>query len=262
MPLPPSTEASNADGKDFFPNRHLQKLTETLERLMREAPSETQREQDWELVKARQTEAGLDRVRNFPWNFRRFSDPDLDAMFSAVGKFALDLYTWPMASQPRWLSLLGPSETGKTHLARCLWEFWGEHCNTRRVLQPGGESEVVRRRGKFVRFGEVLDGVLGGQKSHGWVETLYEADFLVVDDPGTENITPTSKDVLYRLFDARAGSGTKPPRWTVITSNLSLAGISERYDARLASRMRRHDSTIIELPTTLVQFHDRIFPDQ
>lgn len=235
---------------------HADALTGMLERLTRAAPSETRREADWERMLAQQEAAGLGKIRRFPWKFRRFDDPELAGMFAAAGRFALDLYLWPMAAQPRWLSLLGPSETGKTHLARRLWDFWMEHCETRRVVDPGGGSEVVRRTGRLVRFGEVLDGVLGAQKPPGWLQTLAEADFLVLDDIGTENLTAASKDVLYRLLDARAGSGLLPPRWTVLTSNFGLSGIAERYDARLASRMRRQGSVIVEL-SNITPFYDR-----
>lgn len=179
------------------------------------------------------------------------------AMYKEVGRYAHDLMLWPFASKPRWLSLLGPSETGKTHLARCLYDFWREHGEDRRVPMPEGGSELHTRTGRIVRFGEVLDAVLGHQKQPGWIRTIMEADFLVIDDIGTENDTAASKDILYRLLDARTGSGLKPPMWTVLTSNLLLEDITTRYDARLSSRMRRHGSTIVELPIDLTPYHDR-----
>jgi DNA replication protein DnaC len=259
MPSPSFTAASKTDGSDSSPKNlsdPLDRLNEMLERLMQDAPSETPPTVHTEEFIAQLEEESLEKARRFPWSFRHFNDPELQAMFAATGRYAADLHLWPMAAQPRWLSLLGPSETGKTHLARRLWDFWVDHCQTRRVTRPCGDSTVSRRNGRFVRFAEVLDGVLGGHKPKGWIQTLCEADFLVLDDIGTETPTAASTDILYRLLDARAGSGLKPPLWTITTSNLSLQAISDRYDARLASRMRRQGSVIVELGD-VKPFYDR-----
>lgn len=259
MQSPPFTAASKTDGSDSASTPiedHLDRLNETLERLMQAGPSETPPAQHPPDLLARLEEESLEKARHFAWSFRRFNDPQLQAMFAATGRYATDLHLWPIAAQPRWLSLLGPSEIGKTHLARRLWDFWLDHCQTRRIPLPGGDSRVERRSGRFVRFAEVLDGVLGGHKPKGWLQTLCEADFLVIDDIGIEPPTASSTDILYRLLDARAGSGLKPPLWTVITSNLSLQSIAERYDARLASRMRRQGSVIVELGD-VTPFYDR-----
>lgn len=138
-------------------------------------------------------------------------------------------------ADPHWISFIGASETGKTHLARALfkaWNKWG-----RLVDHPSGAT--TSRSGAFVQWGEACDDFRTGNWTR--VTSLCELDFLVLDDIGTEH-DPSGccKAALTRILDARLG------KWTVITSNLSSAEIGDAIDYRIMSRMSRGLNRVVE----------------
>ena len=58
-------------------------------------------------------------------------------------------------------------------------------------------------------------------------------DLLIVDDLGTELVTPFVQDVLYQLINSRIVS----ERATIINSNLDEGEIRKRYSPQIASRL-------------------------
>ena len=67
----------------------------------------------------------------------------------------------------------------------------------------------------------------------GAYEEILGCDLLVIDDLGAEMVTSFTKSVLYNLINTRIL--TRKP--TIINTNLSLAEITAKYDARVASRI-------------------------
>lgn len=65
------------------------------------------------------------------------------------------------------------------------------------------------------------------------VRRYLACDLLIVDDLGTELITPFVQDVLYQLINSRIVTEKK----TIINSNLDEAGIRQRYSPQIASRL-------------------------
>lgn len=64
------------------------------------------------------------------------------------------------------------------------------------------------------------------------------ADVLVIDDLGTGGDTAWRTEQAYHLFDTRLSAFGRQGL-TIVTSNLDLAQIAERYDPRVASRLDR-----------------------
>lgn len=126
----------------------------------------------------------------------------------------------------RWLSLLGASGVGKTHLAEAV----------RDVLVK--ERSILLTQ--FWKWQRVVSMLRSGE----WalVEYLiHEVDVLVLDDVGAENVTPPIIAALNRIADGRLA------RWTMFTSNLLSDDIGKNIDVRIASRMFRGDNVVCEV---------------
>lgn len=109
---------------------------------------------------------------------------------------------------PAWLLLLGPPSTGKTGIAIALmWELAGRGIG---VYFVNASDMVMRLRGTFDRpeLSEVE-----------MFDSLAESPVLVIDDLGKQAMTPYARELFYRLFNARWGSGLR----TIVPSNLAKA---------------------------------------
>lgn len=75
------------------------------------------------------------------------------------------------------------------------------------------------------------------------MDALIAYPHLILDDVGAENQSDYGRRVLMALVEPRRH---RPERYTIITSNLSVSQMAERYDERLASRIDEC-ATVIEL---------------
>lgn len=160
----------------------------------------------------------------------------------ACRRFAADMET---DRSPYWLTLCGLQGTGKTMLARQVFEFARQSCNPGRhalwVSGSGIHNESNRRPNcvwlESYRFG---DRMRGGEYD---LPEYLRADYLVVvDDLGAaRDKSDFLADGLYRLADQRSH------RWMIWTTNLTLREISERLDPRISSRLIRDDNRVVQL---------------
>lgn len=65
------------------------------------------------------------------------------------------------------------------------------------------------------------------------LQILSSADLIILDDLGSEFDSPFYKSSLYNILNARLNKGVP----TIISSNLSLDELQNRYDQRLISRL-------------------------
>lgn len=115
----------------------------------------------------------------------------------------------------------GPTGTGKTHLAIAT------------------AKESICESAIFVTAPELLlairscfsDGA--ARREDDLIQEYTSTDLLILDDLGAEKSTEYSITTLYLIIDRRDRSLKR----TIITSNLSLQEISEKLDARIASRL-------------------------
>lgn len=144
---------------------------------------------------------------------------------------------------PRWLSLLGTTASGKTMLAKRIWHLFRQH----RQFQIDFEDDkiVTRWRGGFVNWGRAVSERMM-QGNYAFLEDVRNFNFFVIDDilSEYEKHRSLSASKLYNVLEARLG------KWTVITGNANLEQIGEALDPRIASRMIRGGSKVVDVDVT------------
>lgn len=129
--------------------------------------------------------------------------------------------------------IAGKTGVGKTHLASCL-------------------ANEFMKKGRNVCFVSAFDFNDSLMKFHtsfdkekgAWIEPFIGADILFIDDLGTEPMLKNvTKNYLYLVISERERFN----RPIVITTNLMLNELNERYDERICSRLfnKRNSSLIL-----------------
>lgn len=176
--------------------------------------------------------------------FLTFDDPELERMKAAAESFVDDMrYGEP----PRWVSFLGSSGAGKTMLAKWIksifkrdldWKVdWPATEKTKTASQPFGR--IIRHRGGYQTWAGIARNLR--EQEYRMFDDLCALTFLVVDDIGAEHGSDFINSKLYELCSRREN------KWTVFTGNLSLGDIEQRIDSRIASRMIRHGSVVVDV---------------
>ena len=174
--------------------------------------------------------------------FLTLDDPQLTRLRDAGIQYCLDMAS---KSKPAyWLVLAGVSGTGKTHIAKSCVRFFTRNLDMLRDETKGsaGKTHYVRRGG-FKNWPEAMIEMIGGDYTG--LRQLCDDWLVCLDDIGAEYAgnRELSNSKLYEVFTAREG------KFTIVTSNLSVKQISETLDRRLASRLLRNGSVVIDVQT-------------
>ncbi len=117
------------------------------------------------------------------------------------------------------LLLMGDAGIGKTHLALAI---------ANQVLDAGHDVVYVSAQQAFAQ----LDELRGNGAA--WLEAMLEAELLILDDLGTEYVTPHTVSMLYQIVNTRM-CAKKP---TVYTTNITQHQLlNARYTEKVASRL-------------------------
>jgi DNA replication protein DnaC len=166
------------------------------------------------------------------FGFQTFGEAKLCELLDAAKDFIRDM---ALGTAPRWLSFLGRSGTGKTHLARSINRFFKAEAATYIELTTGAHFS---RRGGFIGWRKVVDHLRNGD--YGIMDVVCNDWFVALDDIGAERASDFSLSKLDQVIDARLG------KWTVITCNFSRQEIAEHMDVRIASRLGRGKNVIVD----------------
>lgn len=120
------------------------------------------------------------------------------------------------------LMFTGSAGLGKTHLALAIADT---------VLDKGYDVLYTSAAALATQLGrEHFDR----DSSNEWLTACQEADLLILDDLGTEYITPLTISILYELINARMLRGLQ----TIYTTNITDQSVlTSRYTEKVASRM-------------------------
>lgn len=169
--------------------------------------------------------------------WKTFNEPKLQEMWRAAEKFAADVNN----RKPYWLTLCGPSGTGKTHLSKMLFRHFMGASRFNIDFDPV-QQKVIGNTGQFCNWRKLSADLKSG--CYELIEDLIDDWFVVLDDVGASH--DPSGFIASALDQVIAG---RLKKWTVITCNFGLAQIAERMDERIASRMIRDDNVVVECDT-------------
>lgn len=170
--------------------------------------------------------------------------PDLAQARDSAARYVADM---AQGVEPYWLTFCGLPGTGKTMLARQIYE-------QAKIINPGSHAkapvwyagqDIFRDENRrplcvWLDAAKFADRMKRGEFD---LPESFGPDFLVVfDDLGaSRDKTDFIPEAVYRLSNLRAR------RWMVWTTNLRPNEIAERMDPRIASRLIRGENKLITL---------------
>ena len=167
--------------------------------------------------------------------FETCGDDQLVRMRRAAAHFLADMV---QGHPPRWLSLLGTSGAGKTFLADLILAAVKRHKLSETEVSLAGISYAGTVR---MIFEVSLERMLQSRE-WGRFGDICNARFAVIDEIMGDLVPrEISGPKLASLAERRLN------RWTVFTANVGLQAIKEMRDARIASRMLRGGSEVIDV---------------
>lgn len=124
------------------------------------------------------------------------------------------------------LMFQGGTGLGKTFLSACI----------ARVVAGNGHSVCYDTASSALEAFETKKfsrDVQAAENAAVKVERMLDCELMILDDLGTEMPTPMSVSALYTLINTRLVNGRK----TVISTNLTDAELSKRYNPQICSRL-------------------------
>jgi DNA replication protein DnaC len=161
--------------------------------------------------------------------FRTFGDAELEKVVSASHEWA---QAFKDGAAPRWLSLIGPSGTGKTHCGKRLWRWASSKANWSRCdYLP-----------QVIYWPDFMQRLKSGNH-YDLRNEIKRWPVLFLDDVGAER-DPSG----FAAEELNTLLGCRMDRWTLLTSNLGFESL-KRVDGRIASRLIRSHNICVQVNT-------------
>ena len=177
-------------------------------------------------------------------------EPSLRLAAVSCSAFVRDM---ELGMPPYWITLQGVNGCGKTFLMRQVFEQAkrinpGNPANNRiwppdwSDFPPDKVNVYSGRRPYCLRYDESSLASLMRAGDYGLPMTLRADYFVCLDEiGGTRDPTNFMSDAVTQLCEGRLN------RWGMFATNLTLQEIAERMDARISSRMIRHENKFIAI---------------
>lgn len=140
----------------------------------------------------------------------------------------------------RWLTVSGPPRVGKSHVARAVQRYYNANRITAWHLGWWGNVDDIGRLAPFVRWEEVC--AYSRDKFESFLEdSILGARCVVIDDIGAEGAGYKNEEEVVRLkriLDVCAREWPAKRRWLLITTNVHENHWHERWDIRVAERLK------------------------
>lgn len=132
----------------------------------------------------------------------------------------------------RWALILGGK--GGSGKSVALGAALYGHCREL-VRTEGGVDELMWRtsKGRYVLAADLFGGPAFGPEAEARFGRFSGVELLCLDDLGLEQLSEVSKQMLFRLLDARYRNKLR----TLIATNLSWPELVQRYGSRLERRL-------------------------
>lgn len=159
-----------------------------------------------------------DVVDEEKYNAKKSPKKNIEQIKNVAIQFADNI----LSKEQKNLLFIGNTGLGKTFLSNCI---------AKRVLQNG--NSVIYQTApifidKIMKLSFSFD-----EKDKLQYEKIYDVDLLIIDDLGTETITNNKYTELFKIINTRLTKNKK----ILISTNLTLNQLFERYDERIISRL-------------------------
>jgi DNA replication protein DnaC len=197
----------------------------------------------------------MSKSLNWGWDYVGNETEDeiavLDEMLAAAQRFLDEIRA---GAEPRWLTYLGKSGTGKTHLAQKIGTWmrkFGERIyneTVRAKIDPdharASTIYFYRQEGPtFVKWGETIEQLRDRQR---WPFHRACIDhYKVVDDLGANSFDRENKATVFAVQNMAEMLDRRLGKWSVFTSNFMRKELAEQFDVRIASRLMRSGNVIV-----------------
>ncbi|MCD8005602.1 MAG: ATP-binding protein [Oscillospiraceae bacterium] len=141
------------------------------------------------------------------------------SMMAEILDFCVD-YANSFSEHSQSLFMLGKTGLGKTFLSSCIAN----------ALINKGVNVAFDSIQNYLRY---IENEHFGRAEGDTLELLLNAELLILDDLGCEFRSSFNSATIYNLINSRCNMG-KP---TIVSSNLSINELSDRYDDRIISRL-------------------------
>lgn len=122
------------------------------------------------------------------------------------------------------LLFTGNTGLGKTFLSNCI---------ANELIK---QNKTVLYQTAPIMLDSIIDYRLGKSRDFDIIKHLLSVDLLVIDDLGTESLNNMKFSELFTLINTRLLNQNKKITKTIISTNLSLDNLAERYGERIISR--------------------------
>lgn len=152
-------------------------------------------------------------------------------------------------NKPCFLSMSGPTETGKTFLLSESVRFILSNSN-----YFGFDSLTQRKKLIFLPFEKIVSKILSEKESY--FSTIETCKLLVIEDFLSEDFSlknvynSANLEIAYKVLNRRKN------KFIMFDTNKSIDEINT-LDTRIASRMIRNDSIHIDIPANTKKFLSR-----